>query len=45
MMEERYHVTTQNRFHPDFTTVNKHNLSAHLRIAQRFNDSYALNVH
>jgi len=23
MMEERYHVTTQNRFYPDMSNVNK----------------------
>jgi len=23
MMEERYHATTQNRFHPDMSNVNK----------------------
>jgi hypothetical protein len=36
MMEERYHATTQNRFYPDMSNVNKSitveaNLSAHLR--------------
>jgi len=35
MMEERYHATTQNRFHPDMSNVNKtllwrQNLSVHL---------------
>jgi len=36
-MEERYHVTTQNRFYPDMSNVKKkilqwrQNLSAHLR--------------
>jgi len=37
-MEERYHVTTQNRFYPDMSNINKNitqckqNLSAHLHI-------------
>jgi len=25
MMEERYHATTQNRFYPDMSNVNKNN--------------------
>jgi len=38
MMEERYSATTQNRFYPDMSNVNKNitvgqNLSAHLRIS------------
>ena len=36
-MEERYHVTTQNRFYPDMSNVKKilqwrQNLSAHLGV-------------
>ena len=39
MMEERYHATTQNRFYPGMSNVNKilqwrQNLSAHLRIIE-----------
>jgi len=41
MMEERYHATTQNRFYPDMSNVNKilqwrQNLSAHLCILDEY---------
>jgi len=39
MMEERYHVTTQNRFYPDMSNVIlqwRQYLSEHLRIIKLF---------